>query len=781
MLARALSRHFSRLALSNHPTHGPAVGGTSSRAYGAQADRENEEEDKVQLTWPLPPEVLAQMEPSTRLMLIKAMQSSGAACTGASESSTQREPSSSPSPEDASRQQRQESGASASSFGAAPQGQQHWTFPTANADPPEYVRPRLPPFADSAECSNQVAQMLVKARTDDVQLLDVRQHCSFADFMVLATGRSHRHVITAARAIAYQLSCHHEDGSPPPRPTVHGSEGSDWILVDAGNVLAHVFLEGAREQYNLEELWSQPGNTRHVTSSQGSSVFTLDTIRMQGGNLREARCGVATLLVSAHTSQDCPKVASSNLVTADQLSGAGAPSLQLLREEDPDYEHVLVANGTGMQLSFLGTSSDNPTTLRGEGCTALRTLRSIWLFDCGEDAQRGLLTHPYLRAGKIDRIFISKRSPQTMLGLPGLLCTISAGRDMASVSSDVPVHIYGPAGVVEFLRGMLLLSDTFLGMPVIVHELVDCSLSEEERQPQCVNQRARLWHMAVPPDQLNADGYYDARPQPFQARYSKRPQKAGFDARANTRPLPLPRPGDPTQQNLDPGSLTWTIQCDDEFMVTAFTLPAPEPTWAYTIIEADRAGHLDPQRAIALGVSPGIAFSQLKEGLAVPAVGPNGESRMVHPKQVISPDLPGRKVGIIGCAADTLPAAKHVVDADVLIHHATSPTELSSESHTVSLAAAASAGKLAQEAQGLTSLPESPGEQMEGSSSLGPAAASNTSNSPRKARNSHHLQDGSQRRRVIRAVQEIGFNGSIVAADEMQVVCVERRALTLSS
>lgn len=37
---------------------------------------------------------------------------------------------------------------------------------------------------------------------------------------------------------AVQLSCHHEDGSPPPRPTVHGSEGSDWILVDAGVPLA---------------------------------------------------------------------------------------------------------------------------------------------------------------------------------------------------------------------------------------------------------------------------------------------------------------------------------------------------------------------------------------------------------------------------------------------------------------------------------------------------------------------------------------------------------------
>ena len=52
----------------------------------------------------------------------------------------------------------------------------------------------------------QVAQMLVSAKLDDVQLMDVRQHCSFADFMVLATARSHRHVITAARAVAYQVN-----------------------------------------------------------------------------------------------------------------------------------------------------------------------------------------------------------------------------------------------------------------------------------------------------------------------------------------------------------------------------------------------------------------------------------------------------------------------------------------------------------------------------------------------------------------------------------------------
>lgn len=44
-------------------------------------------------------------------------------------------------------------------------------------------------------------------------------------------------------------------------------------------------------------------------------------------------------------------------------------------------------------------------------------------------------------------------------------------------------------------RGMLMLSDTYLSMPVIVHEMVDTALSEAERQPQGVNQRARLWHV----------------------------------------------------------------------------------------------------------------------------------------------------------------------------------------------------------------------------------------------------------------------------------------------
>ncbi len=46
---------------------------------------------------------------------------------------------------------------------------------------------------------------------------------------------------------------------------------------------------------------------------------------------------------------------------------------------------------------------------------------------------------------------------------------------------------------------MLLLSDTFLGMPVIVHELVGRPLGEPERQPRSVNRRAQLWHVSFQP------------------------------------------------------------------------------------------------------------------------------------------------------------------------------------------------------------------------------------------------------------------------------------------
>ena len=51
----------------------------------------------------------------------------------------------------------------------------------------------------------EVAGFLAEAKTDDICVLDVRQQCNFTDYMILATGRSHRHINAAARGLAYQV------------------------------------------------------------------------------------------------------------------------------------------------------------------------------------------------------------------------------------------------------------------------------------------------------------------------------------------------------------------------------------------------------------------------------------------------------------------------------------------------------------------------------------------------------------------------------------------------
>lgn len=57
----------------------------------------------------------------------------------------------------------------------------------------------------------------------------------------------------------------------------------------------------------------------------------------------------------------------------------------------------------------------------------------------------------------------------------------------------------------------LQVGNTFLEMPVVVHEFVHHAVSEEELSPQLFSDRSKLWRVLLPPDQLNPDGFMDAR------------------------------------------------------------------------------------------------------------------------------------------------------------------------------------------------------------------------------------------------------------------------------
>jgi ribosome-associated protein len=83
---------------------------------------------------------------------------------------------------------------------------------------------------------------------------------SLADIMVVASGRSQRHVSAIAEKLIERLK---EDGVRDTR--VEGMPLCDWVLIDAGDVIVHVFRPEAREFYNLEKMWGSDRPKREAT------------------------------------------------------------------------------------------------------------------------------------------------------------------------------------------------------------------------------------------------------------------------------------------------------------------------------------------------------------------------------------------------------------------------------------------------------------------------------------------------------------------------------------
>jgi ribosome-associated protein len=86
--------------------------------------------------------------------------------------------------------------------------------------------------------------------------IDVRGKCSFADEMLVASGRSARHVASLADDVVEALEKEgHEVLS------LEGKDNADWVLIDAGDVIIHLFRHEVREFYNLEKMWAAPAAT----------------------------------------------------------------------------------------------------------------------------------------------------------------------------------------------------------------------------------------------------------------------------------------------------------------------------------------------------------------------------------------------------------------------------------------------------------------------------------------------------------------------------------------
>lgn len=101
--------------------------------------------------------------------------------------------------------------------------------------------------------SEQKVQHIVEAaeelKAEQVETLDVRSKTSVADFFVVCTGTSDRHVQSIAEKVEEQLRMLKE------RPVRSEGERSGWVLLDYGDVVLHVMRDEQRQFYDLETLW----------------------------------------------------------------------------------------------------------------------------------------------------------------------------------------------------------------------------------------------------------------------------------------------------------------------------------------------------------------------------------------------------------------------------------------------------------------------------------------------------------------------------------------------
>ncbi len=97
-----------------------------------------------------------------------------------------------------------------------------------------------------------VLASLEDAKAEDIVSIDLQGKTSIADTMIIASGRSNVHVGAMADRV---LKAFKEAGAATPR--IEGLPHCDWVLVDGGDVIIHLFRPEVRQFYNLEKMWGQ--------------------------------------------------------------------------------------------------------------------------------------------------------------------------------------------------------------------------------------------------------------------------------------------------------------------------------------------------------------------------------------------------------------------------------------------------------------------------------------------------------------------------------------------
>ncbi|KNC99081.1 ribonuclease Z [Spizellomyces punctatus DAOM BR117] len=289
-----------------------------------------------------------------------------------------------------------------------------------------------------------------------------------------------------------------------------------------------------------------------------------------------------------------------------------------------------------IDIVFLGTASAQPSPTRNHSSLALRFDGRIWLFDAGEGTQHQIIQSD-LKAGKVEKIFVTHLHGDHCFGIPGLLCTLSqaAGGWCPGEDKDMKFEIFGPKGTREYIRNALKSTYSRLGCRYTVHEL---HFPDDQSTP--------------PSETLHND------------------EIAGRDIQLTS-----------GSNAAHPNESHWSVLHDPEtdMTVTAAPIAHTVPCIGYVIQEPPHPGninistlqpHLERNRkALAeQGIkNPSILIGKLMSQQSLTL--PDGTNLLL--KEHLTPPTPGRKITILGDTNDPSPIIHLAIDSDLLIHEAT--------------------------------------------------------------------------------------------------------------
>lgn len=117
-------------------------------------------------------------------------------------------------------------------------------------------------LADIKLLAEALSKVLEDDKAEDLAFIDLQGKSSLADFMIIASGRSGRHVSALADHVAQEAK--RLTGRPA---SVEGMANADWVLIDTGDVIVHLFRPEVREFYNLEKIWMSDNSAHRASAS----------------------------------------------------------------------------------------------------------------------------------------------------------------------------------------------------------------------------------------------------------------------------------------------------------------------------------------------------------------------------------------------------------------------------------------------------------------------------------------------------------------------------------